>query len=172
MPFILERLNSSPPTAVLFVVERDLELGNPEGWWIECAVPQAVFDSLDADNMAQHVRNLQVGIKWVNGIVQDVHAPPSVPTIWGMRPRKYGSDPLRGHVTSIRWSLSTDPPLVSQQPTTRADEESNEAVHSEDIRQLAFVLGSAVTQLSRTCAVGFLLAVALILLGYLRLLFR
>jgi hypothetical protein len=81
---IKEKLSEAPPTAILSFTPEDWEFGNKAEWWIECKVPPAVLNQLESEIIAQRARDLHVGITWVAGLVNDEHAPPSIPTTWGL----------------------------------------------------------------------------------------
>ena len=99
---------SLPPTATLFSLEADRELGIEEGWVIECTIPREVRDQLVQDILAGKANEISVGIKWLSGLVRDKHAPPSVTTTWGLFRTEADSspEPLQGHVESLTWELA------------------------------------------------------------------
>lgn len=105
---IREQLDINPPTAVLFHVEKDKEIGFDEHWSIECAVLPSVLPQLVDDTISRRAAELRIGISWVGGLIQDKYAPPSVPTTWGLmaRDNSGGSEALHGHITNVSWTLT------------------------------------------------------------------
>lgn len=104
-----ERLDTDPPTAALFTYEADWEMGTKAGWSIECKVPPEVLDKLIHEIASKTVDTISIGVKWTVGLVYDEHAPPSLPTVWGLFCLEGNRSPesLRGHVSSIKWSPSS-----------------------------------------------------------------
>ncbi len=104
---IYEKLDQAPPTATLFWYETDWEIGIKESWVIECTIPKEVRDQLVQDILAGKANEISVEIDWECGLVYDKHAPPSVPTAWGLfRTEADGEpEPLHGHVESLTWEL-------------------------------------------------------------------
>ena len=100
-------LDENPPTATLFWYEADWEVGIKEGWVIECTIPTEVRDQLVQDLLTGRANEISVGIKWKGGLVYDKHAPPSVPTTWGLFRTEADSspEPLQGQVESLTWEL-------------------------------------------------------------------
>jgi hypothetical protein len=79
-----------------------------------------VLAQLEIDLIAQRAHELHVGIEWECGLVFDKHAPPSIPTSWGLLTI---NEPLRGYVASIQCSGSDAPTPLAQkerQPAQRA----------------------------------------------------
>jgi hypothetical protein len=72
---IFEQLDDKPPTATLFPMEEDRELGIDGGWWMEVNLPANVLSQLQDDLMASRTSKIELGIKWVAGLVFDQHAP-------------------------------------------------------------------------------------------------
>ena len=103
---IHERLNADPPTAALFTIEADWEIGNKAGWFIECKVPPDIFSKITNEIASMTVNSVSIGVEWEAGLVQEEYAPPSVPTIWGLFCLEENRSPemLHGHVKSVRWS--------------------------------------------------------------------
>jgi hypothetical protein len=104
---IFDELNKNPPSATLFFVEADWELGIDAGWTLECAIPSHVFVQLEAELAAGRATEVVFGIRWEGGLVYDEHAPPGYPTSWGLMCVANGKspEPLRGHVEHIHWNL-------------------------------------------------------------------
>lgn len=104
---IAKQCSKSPPTATLFLLNDNWEIGTKGGWFLDCAVPANVFNQLEAEVQSNLACNLRLGIKWIAGLVQDKYAPPSFPTSWGLFrvPGQTTPDPLYGHVTLITWRL-------------------------------------------------------------------
>ncbi|HEX5281960.1 MAG TPA: hypothetical protein VFW28_17900 [Micropepsaceae bacterium] len=102
---INDELKKEPPTAFLGFIERNWELGISEGWFLDCDVPPSVFDALTADIVNRDVDEVGIGIRWVAGLVRDRHAPPVVPTTWGLftLPGSTSPETMNGHVTAIGW---------------------------------------------------------------------
>ena len=50
---------------------------------------------------------MDIGIKWVAGLVEDDHTPPAFPTTWGLykMSEDKSPEPLYGHVISVGWKL-------------------------------------------------------------------
>ena len=163
---IFEALDKKPPTAALFVTDDDWEIGSKGGWSIECAVPSPVLAQLEAELLAQRAHELYIGIEWEGGLVRDEHAPPSVPTSWGLFTinEKQGPETLHGHVKLIGWRASDAPAALDefmpeqQQPQQRNSE--------QEVDRLGKILAGHMLSLTRTCIVGFLAAFALILVSH------
>jgi len=111
-------LDADPPTAVLFTDRDNWEIRTKAGWFIECEVPPEVLAKLTYEIAAKAVDTISIGVKWKAGLIRDEHAPPTYPTDWGLFCLKENRspEPLRGHVSSIRWS-----------PTQRAEATPDEA---------------------------------------------
>ena len=106
--YIYGKLDQAPPTATLFWYETDPEIGIKESWVIECTIPKEVRDQLVQDILAGKANEISIDIKWVGGLVFDKHAPPSIPTTWGLfrtEPDE-SPEPLHGQVESLTWELT------------------------------------------------------------------
>ncbi len=57
------------------------------------------------DLKENRVSEVHVQIKWVAGLVQDKYAPVFAPATWGLFKIADSVEPLRGHVSSVNWSL-------------------------------------------------------------------
>src|SRR5262245_43075084 len=106
-----------------------------------------------------------MGIKWEGGLVRDEHAPPSLPTSWGLFTIAKNPEPLHGHVESISWRVQAaiDQPIGQEQqqtPQRNIDEEEEEVDH------LGKTLAGHMLALTRSCVIGFFAALVLILVGY------
>jgi hypothetical protein len=103
---ISERLDADPPTASLFTFDGDWETGIKAGWSIECKVPPEIFSKIEDGIIAKTVNSISIGVDWEAGLVFDRHAPPSVPTVWGLFCLEENGSPesMNGHVSLIRWS--------------------------------------------------------------------
>lgn len=167
---ISEVLNKTPPTATLCVTDDDWEVGSKAGWSIECAVPPPVLAQLEAEVLAQRASDVYIGIKWTGGLVRDAHAPPSFPTSWGLFTinERHGPEPLRGHITLIRWRVSdrsampNEPMPVGGEPQQTAQRRSVE----EEVHRLGQILAGHMLGLTRACTIGFFAVLALILIGH------
>jgi len=133
-----ERLDADPPTAALFSSEADWEIGTKAGWFIECKVPPAIFSQMENEIASMTVNSVSIGVEWEAGLVRDEHAPPSVPTIWGLFCLEGNRSPemLRGHVKSIRWSPSNR----AKQTPPETDEPSPISVASPDTDKAPVIL--------------------------------
>jgi hypothetical protein len=103
---INERLDENPPTATLYTFDNDRELGIKGGWSIDCNVPPEIFSKIEDDIAAGAVTSIKISVDWEFGLVSDCHAPPGIPTTWGLIcfDEESSPTPLRGHVTMVRWS--------------------------------------------------------------------
>jgi hypothetical protein len=101
-----ERLDANPPTATLLNWDDDWETGTKAGWSIVCQIPPDVFSKIEDEIVAKAVNSISMSVRWEAGLVFDEHAPPSVPTVWGLfcLEENRSPEPLRGHVISIQWS--------------------------------------------------------------------
>ena len=104
---INEVLEEAPPTATLFLVEADRETGIQRQWNIECKIPRPVLQHFERELLAEQTKRIQIGIRWVFGLILDEHAPLSVPTTWGLFRISDQVEPLYGHVTSLNWHLGS-----------------------------------------------------------------
>ena len=114
-----DRLDENPPTAALGTYESDWEIGIKAGWYIECQVPPDIFSKLENEIAAETVTSIKIGVTWEAGLVSDEHAPPSVPTVWGLFCLDGSPKSLRGHVSTITWSPTN---LVKTKPKEARDD--------------------------------------------------
>ncbi len=100
---IFDELDKTAPTAILYFVEEDWEVGLKSGWGMECKLPLVVLRQIEEDLIANKTQNITLAIKWEAGLIQNEHAPPSVPTTWGLFKidKRGGPEPLRGHASSF-----------------------------------------------------------------------
>ena len=161
-----ERFDKNPPTASLNVYRPDREIGGEGGWWIECRIPPAVLAQLEADLLAHRARELRVGIEWEVGLVLDEHAPPSVPTLWGLYTinETKGPETLRGYTKSVQWRGSGKPTSLAE--TAQGKQQAPPEPIDDEIDRLGKTSASQMLALTRACRIGFLAALALILLGH------
>ena len=107
-----ELLNKAPPTATLFVTYADKDLGTQGGWSIECEIPQQIFEHLVSDLSEHRANEVTIDIGWVAGLARNNLFPSmSTATTWGLfklSERDYSPEPLQGHVSLIRWDISTE----------------------------------------------------------------
>ena len=100
----------------MLVLDADWEIALKAGWSIECLCPPAVLAQLELDLLAERVRAIEIGIKWTAGLVRDEHAPPAVPTVWGLYTISGQPQSLRGHMTSIDWHVVPGAAVHSKDP--------------------------------------------------------
>jgi hypothetical protein len=163
-----EKLNKTPPTASLSFTSEDWELGNKACWWIECKVPPSVLKELESEIIAQRARDLHIGVSWVAGLVDDEHAPPSIPVTWGLFAIDKWPEPLRGHLTYIEWHASDE--ALDQTTLTPPETDEHQLLSrsnkKEDVDRLVKILARQMLLFTRACTIGFVAALALILIGY------
>lgn len=131
------KLDKNPPTASLGLSPEDWEVGASKAWCLECMVPPDVLERLVLDMLADRVDEVVIGISWVGGLVYDKHAPPSVPTKWGLN--KTGEDTgnvesLHGHVKSVTWEVTKQ---SSEQQSISSDVADQDYWAKEDSREKA-----------------------------------
>ncbi|HZS83859.1 MAG TPA: hypothetical protein VFA50_13370 [Stellaceae bacterium] len=167
---ISEALGKTPPTATLFVTDDDWEIGSKGGWSIECAVPPPVLAQLEAEVLARRASDVYIGIEWTAGLVRDEHAPPSLPTSWGLFTinERHGPEPLRGHIKLIGWrvsdrSVTPDEPMPIDEEPRQASQRSGV---EEEVHRLGQILAGQMLGLTRACTFGFFAVLALILIGH------
>ena len=106
---IFEQLDERAPTAVMLPpMKDDPELGiKGDHWSMEVQLPADVMRQFEDDLLGNRTGRIQLGIRWVGGLVLPEHAPPAFPTTWGLLRVTENADPepLRGHVESIQWVL-------------------------------------------------------------------
>lgn len=164
-----EALSKTPPTATLYVTEDDWEIGSKGGWSIECAVPSTVLAQLETEVLAQRVRDLYIGVEWVAGLVRDEHAPPSVPTSWGLMTidERHGPESLRGYVKLIGWRVADGMEIPDEaSPLAEQQQQIPQLDIGADVGRLSQILTGQMLALTRACAIGFLAVLALILTAH------
>jgi hypothetical protein len=164
---INELLDQTPPTATMLVFDADWEIGLKAGWSIECLCPTAVLAQLELDLLAQRVWAIEIGIEWTAGLVRDEHAPPSVPTVWGLYTISGKPEPLRGHVTSIGWRVVPGLSVHSKGPPVGQTEPQKSQRNANDrIEELRVLLRASFVSFSRRVAFGFIVTFGLILIAH------
>jgi hypothetical protein len=155
--YIFDELGKAPPTATLFVT---VEHGITSAWSVSCALPPDVLAFLESDLLARRDVELNIGIEWVAGLVR-IHT-----TSWGLFTVAggHGPEPLRGYVKSVGWRMAAGPAAPEE-----AWPGSREQVHaSKDgkVERLVEALVGDTRALKRSCVIGFLAALALIVMGH------
>jgi hypothetical protein len=162
---ISETLSQKPPTATLFVTDDNWEFGTKGGWSIECDLPMPVLAQLADETIALRTRSVYMGIKWVAGLVRDEHAPLGIPTSWGLFTINEEPQPLRGHVTMISWRVSDRAPAPDEPAAAREQTLTRSSIE-EEIHHLGEMLAGHTLSLMRACTIGFLGALALLLVSF------
>jgi hypothetical protein len=159
-----ETFSKNSPTATLFVMDDDWEIGSKGGWSIECAIPSSVLAQFEAELLVQRVHKLFIGIEWKGGLVRDEHAPPSVPTSWGLFTIAETPEPLRGYVNSIGWRVS-DESAAPEKSVSERQQPSRRNIE-EEVDRLSVVLADRTLALKRVCILGFFAVLVLILASH------
>ena len=96
--------DENAPTAQLFFINSDRELGIAAAWHLECLFPQETFDQM-AQDWENGLEEIILHIDWCVGFFEDPHAPPSFPSNWvPIRLTEKGPlEPMMGWVDYISW---------------------------------------------------------------------
>jgi hypothetical protein len=155
--YIFDELGKAPPTATLVVT---VEHGITSAWSVTCALPPDVLALLESDLLARRDVELNIGIKWVAGLVR-IH-----PTSWGLFTVAdgHGPEPLRGYVKTVGWRIAAGP--AAPEEAWPGSRDQLQASKDGKVERLVEALVGDTRALKRSFVIGFLAALALIVMGH------
>jgi hypothetical protein len=167
---VAEECDKNPPTACLFRCEADWEIGNKASWSVELQLPASVIEKLEADILANRAKALRLGINWACGLVADEHAPPSVPTTWGLPNFDNDNFPenLYGHVKSLSWLVESVESIQQANVLAREDEPESPAPGQSNAELGRIVVAMADRYFRKTTTAFVLVAILILISHWLR----
>lgn len=160
----------APSVAITFV-RADRDIGNKDTWFLECLVPQSVFDAVAGDVAGNRVTTLAVGLTINPTLSDEWYAPPSAPVtlgILGAPDARSGASGF-GWVDDIIWTPTADAPQATARTDGVASNEPSPPLEPTSSAQIpertASVTVDAIAELSRRTTRGFILVLILIALA-------
>lgn len=129
---VYAQFEERPPTIWLGFSKADCELGNKDEWQLSCEVPRPVLNALATDISNGKCDRLDVLLTLAPTLVDNEHAPPSVPVTLGiLRLGKYDGGSSRGWIERVSWRIPAAVRAVSETDLEGATDDSDSADESQ-----------------------------------------
>ncbi len=121
-----EQFEKRAPTLFLGVREADWEQGwESDMWWLECHVPQVIFDALAEDIIADRCRSPTLRTELTPTLVDEWYAPLGVDVNVGILKMGKSGYFARGWVDSLSWGVGSKSQSETVARPSEAEEESD-----------------------------------------------